>query len=74
MRSNSAEDLTEFDSVRKSILNYGLPDIVHRTIDETSVDDIRDEIETGTEELRAAARRAIAIHAARDDKPSSRTS
>ena len=40
----SSEDLTEFDCVRKSVLNFGLPDIVHRTIDETSADDIKDEI------------------------------
>jgi type VI secretion system protein ImpF len=40
----SAEDLSGFDQVRKSILNYGLPDIAHRSIDEHSVDDIQDEI------------------------------
>jgi len=41
----SAEDLTGFDQVRKSILNYGLPDIAHRTIDEAAVADVKGEIE-----------------------------
>jgi len=30
----STIDLTDFPAVRKSILNYGFPDIAHRTIDE----------------------------------------
>lgn len=42
----SADDLSDFEGVRKSILNFGLPDIVHRTIDEASVDDVNTEIET----------------------------
>ena len=42
----SSEDLTGFDLVRKSILNYGLPDIAHRTIDERSVSNVKGEIET----------------------------
>jgi type VI secretion system protein ImpF len=33
----STIDMSEADYVRKSILNYGLPDIAHRTIDEASV-------------------------------------
>ncbi len=41
----SSEDLTGFDCVRRSVLNYGLPDIAHRTIDEAAVDDVKDEIE-----------------------------
>ena len=41
----SADDIRDFEYVRKSILNYGLPDIVHRTIEEGSVDDVREEIE-----------------------------
>jgi len=41
----SSEDLTDFACVRKSVLNFGLPDIAHRTIDEVSVDDVKDEIE-----------------------------
>jgi type VI secretion system protein ImpF len=40
----SADDLATFDQVKRSILNYGLPDIGHRTIDEASVDDIQNEI------------------------------
>ena len=30
--------------MRKSILNFGLPDIAHRSIDETGVDSISEEI------------------------------
>jgi type VI secretion system protein ImpF len=42
----STEDLTGFAHVRSSILNYGFPDIAHRSIDEISVDDLKDEIRT----------------------------
>ena len=42
----SSQSLDGFDCVRKSILNYGFPDIAHRTIDENSVDDIKEEIRT----------------------------
>lgn len=42
----SSEPLDRFEFVRRSILNYGFPDITHRTIDENSVDDIKDEIRT----------------------------
>ena len=42
----SAEDLRDFAHVRKSILNFGLPDLVHRTTDEATVDDVKTEIET----------------------------
>lgn len=38
-------DLGENDEVRRSILNYGFPDVVHRSIDEIGVDDISAEIE-----------------------------
>jgi len=41
---DSSLDLGEFDYVRKSVLNFGFPDIAHRTIDESSVDDIKAEI------------------------------
>ena len=40
----STLDLTPLPYVRKSILNFGLPDVAHRTIDERSVSDIPDEI------------------------------
>jgi type VI secretion system protein ImpF len=42
----SAEDIEAFPAVRNSILNFGLPDIAHRTIDEGGVGDVRDEIRT----------------------------
>ena len=41
----SSEDLRPFEAVRKSIINFGFPDMVHRSIDEGTVDDIRNEIE-----------------------------
>jgi type VI secretion system protein ImpF len=40
----SGFDLTEFKDVRESILNYGIPAISDRTIDEARVDDIAREI------------------------------
>jgi type VI secretion system protein ImpF len=61
----SAEDLSDFAHVRKSILNFGLPDLVHRSIDEATVDDIKTELESvlATYEPRLAP---DSIHAARD--------
>jgi type VI secretion system protein ImpF len=61
----STEDLTDFDQARKSILNYGLPDFVHRSIDEGSVSDVQEEIEAAL--LRFEPRLAQnSIHAKRD--------
>lgn len=61
----SAQDLHEFAEVRKSVLNFGLPDIVHRTIDDASVADVRTEIESVLKhfEPRLASE---SVHAARD--------
>jgi type VI secretion system protein ImpF len=42
----SGFDLTEFPQVSTSILNYGVPEISNRTIDEDRVSDIVDEIRT----------------------------
>jgi type VI secretion system protein ImpF len=41
----STEDLTVYPEVKKSILNFGFPDIAHRTIDEAGVEDVAREIE-----------------------------
>lgn len=41
----SSEDLGDFAEVRKSILNFGCPDIAHRTIDEERLSEIRSELE-----------------------------
>lgn len=41
---DSSQPLDDLSHVRRSILNYGFPDIAHRTIDENSVDDLKDEI------------------------------
>ena len=40
----STEDLVGYARVQRSILNYGFPDIAHRSIDEISVDDLGGEI------------------------------
>jgi type VI secretion system protein ImpF len=40
----STVDLSEHEFVRRSVLNFGLPDIAHRSIDEASVSDITGEI------------------------------
>jgi type VI secretion system protein ImpF len=40
----STIDLVETPYVRKSILNFGIPDVAHRTIDEAAVTNIPDEI------------------------------
>jgi type VI secretion system protein ImpF len=42
----STVDMTQAEYARKSILNFGLPDIAHRTIDEASVKNIPMEIRT----------------------------
>jgi len=42
----STVDLEAMPFVRKSILNFGLPDISHRTIDEVGIRKIPDEIRT----------------------------
>jgi type VI secretion system protein ImpF len=41
----SAEDLSATSAVRSSILNFGLPDLARRTIDENRLSDIAREIE-----------------------------
>ena len=41
---NSTQRLDAFEEVRSSILNFGIPDIVHHTIDEEKVDDVVGEI------------------------------
>jgi type VI secretion system protein ImpF len=41
---DSTVDMTQVEFVRKSIINFGFPDITHRSIDELTVDDIKDEI------------------------------
>jgi len=38
-------DMLAFPAVRTSILNYGFPDVVHRSIDENSVDELESELE-----------------------------
>src|SRR5258708_36544756 len=40
----STIDMTDAPYVRKSIINFGIPDIAHRPIDQSGVDDIPGEI------------------------------
>lgn len=40
----SSVDMTDAPYARKSILNFGIPDVAHRTIDDIGVDDICEEI------------------------------
>jgi type VI secretion system protein ImpF len=42
----SVVDLSELPEVERSIVNFGLPDIVNRTIDENQVENISEEIKT----------------------------
>lgn len=61
----STMDMTGAPYARKSILNFGLPDIAHRSIDEIGVDDIPQEIKTAilAYEPRLAA---ASLHVERD--------
>lgn len=43
---DAAEDLSAAPEVRNSVLNFGFPDLTHRSIDEAEVDSIAREIET----------------------------
>jgi type VI secretion system protein ImpF len=61
----SAEDLRDFEHVRASIVNFGLPDIAHRSIDEAGVDHISAEIETVLENFEPRLARD-SVHAIRD--------
>jgi len=63
----SAEDLTDLEYVRKSILNFGLPDLVHRSIDEAGVEDVKNELETVMTNFEPRLARE-SVHASRDRK------
>jgi type VI secretion system protein ImpF len=41
----ASSDIENFDYARKSVLNYGFPDITHITIDEHRVSDLAEDIE-----------------------------
>ena len=66
----SADDVHEFGYVRKSILNFGFPDIAHRSIDEISVDDVKDELVTVLTNFEPRIDRS-SIQASRDSTVSS---
>lgn len=42
----STQDLEAYPEVRRSVLNFGCPDISNRTIDEARLSEIREELET----------------------------
>ena len=42
----STIDMNDLSYVRKAILNFGIPDVTNRSIDEIGVDEIPDEIRT----------------------------
>jgi type VI secretion system protein ImpF len=66
----STEDLTGYAQVRASILNYGFPDIAHRSIDEITVDDLKDEIRNVLMTFEPRLERGT-IRARRDDSVTS---
>ena len=61
----AAEDLSAAPHVRKSILNFGFPDLARRTIDEDRVLDIAREIETALADFEPRLMRS-SIKARRD--------
>jgi type VI secretion system protein ImpF len=63
----AAIDLDAAAEVRNSILNYGFPDLAHRTIDEHGTADIGSEIETALGEFEPRLIRST-IRARRDDR------
>jgi type VI secretion system protein ImpF len=62
----STQDMRAFDHVRSSILNFGFPDIAHRSIDEISLDDVKYEIATVLMNYEPRLIRNT-IHVTRDD-------
>jgi type VI secretion system protein ImpF len=62
----STQDMHAFEHVRKSILNFGFPDIAHRSIDEISLDDVKYEIATVLMNYESRLIRNT-IHVTRDD-------
>jgi type VI secretion system protein ImpF len=62
---DSAEDLSPAPAVRRSILNYGFPDLSARTLDENGVRDIAREIEIALSDFEPRLARQ-SIHASRD--------
>jgi type VI secretion system protein ImpF len=63
---SSTIDMTDAPFASKSIVNFGIPDVTHRTIDEVGVNDIPDEIKAAivNYEPRLAA---ASIHIERDN-------
>ncbi|WP_395665430.1 type VI secretion system baseplate subunit TssE [Methylocella sp.] len=62
----SSEDLSAFDAVRGSILNYGLPDLIHRTIDDAGVEGVGAEIAAAVKRYEPRLAPAT-VSVARDD-------
>jgi type VI secretion system protein ImpF len=64
---DSAQDLSSTPEVRKSILNFGFPDLAWRTIDENDVSSIAREIETALRDFEPRLAPG-SIKARRDDR------
>jgi type VI secretion system protein ImpF len=62
----SVDDLEDFPEVRASVLNYGLPDLTHRTLEENRISNISDEIETALARFEPRLARG-SIRARRDE-------
>jgi type VI secretion system protein ImpF len=63
----SSQNLEPFDHARRSILNFGLPDIAHRSIDEITVSEVGHEIATALMNFEPRlVRDTIKVH--RDDQ------
>jgi type VI secretion system protein ImpF len=61
----SAEDLSTVPHVRKSILNYGFPDLASRTVEENSINDIAKDVEAVLADFEPRLKRG-SIRAKRD--------
>ena len=62
---DAAEDLSATPAVKRSILNYGFPDLASRTLDENGVRDVAREIEVALADFEPRLARQ-SIHATRD--------
>ena len=63
----AAEDLSTAPEVRRSILNFGIPDLARLTIDESAVNDVAKSIETALRDFEPRVARG-SVKARRDTK------
>ena len=65
---DSTLDLDDFDDVRRSILNYGFPDVGHRTLDDATLTELGGEIVEAIERYEPRLQRK-SIKVMRDPNP-----